>query len=123
MPIVMLPASARIIIPATNVMPAVNDQNKNAISKGSLIAVRKRTIDNAPTIPNDKTTLEVTAKITTVVIIVIAIKVTPKLDEYITPVNVFLYTKKINTPPGNHKNGHKRWGSLAKRHLAIKKNS
>ena len=61
------------------------DQNKNAISKGSLIAVRNLTIERAPTIPSESTTLEVTARITTVVIIVNAIKVVPKLDEYITP--------------------------------------
>ena len=49
------------------------------------MAVRKRTIDSAPTMPRDSTTLLVTAKITTVVIMVRAIRVTPKLEEYITP--------------------------------------
>ena len=66
------------------------DQKRNAISKGSLIAVRKRTIDSAPTIPRESTTLLVTARITTVVIIVSATSVTPKLDEYMTPEKVFL---------------------------------
>ena len=33
-----------------------------------------------------------------VVIIVSATKVTPKLDEYITPAKVFLYTSRINSP-------------------------
>jgi hypothetical protein len=47
-------------------------------------------MDSAPTIPSERTTLLVTARITTVVIIVSAIKVTPKLDEYITPEKVFL---------------------------------
>ena len=49
------------------------------------MAVRKRTIDSAPTMPRDSTTLLVTARITSVVIIVSATSVTPKLDEYITP--------------------------------------
>ncbi len=63
-----------------------------------LIAVLNLTIDNAPTMPKDSTTLEVTARITTVVIMVRAISVTPKPEEYITPEKVFLYTKKINIP-------------------------
>ena len=53
--------------------------------KGSLIAARKRTMERAPTILRESTTLEVTAKITTVVIMVSAINVVPKLEEYITP--------------------------------------
>ncbi len=57
---------------------------------GSLIAVRKRTMDRAPTIPRDSTTLLVTARMTRVVIIVRAISVTPKEEEYITPEYVFL---------------------------------
>ena len=40
--------------------------------------------------PRDSTTLEVTARITSVVIIVRATRVTPKLEEYITPAKVFL---------------------------------
>ena len=55
------------------------------MSIGSLMAVRKRTMDSAPTIPSDSTTLEVTARMTSVVIIVSAISVTPKPEEYITP--------------------------------------
>ena len=35
--------------------------------------------------PRDKTTFDVTARMTSVVIIVSATSVTPKLDEYITP--------------------------------------
>jgi hypothetical protein len=58
-------------------------------------------MDKAPTIPSDNTTFDVTAKITTVVIIVKATSVTAKLEEYITPENVFLYTKKINNPKQN----------------------
>ena len=55
-------------------------------------------MDSAPTMPRLSTTLLVTARITSVVIIVSAIRVTPKLEEYITPVKVFLYTRKMNTP-------------------------
>ena len=79
---ITLPITARGIIPAAKTIPTAIDQNRNAISRGSLIAVRKRTIDKAPTIPSDRTTLEVTAKITTVVIMVSAIRVVPKLEEY-----------------------------------------
>ena len=66
-------------------MPAPIDQNKKAISSGSLMAVRKRTIERAPTMPRDRTTLEVTARITIEVIMVSAISVVPKPEEYITP--------------------------------------
>ena len=93
-----LPNTARGISPAARTMPAAMDQKRNAISRGSLIAVRKRTMDSAPTMPRLSTTLLVTARITSVVIIVSAIRVTPKLEEYITPVKVFLYTRKMNTP-------------------------
>ena len=80
-----LPNTASGIIPAASTMPAAMDQNRNAISSGSLIAVLKRTMDNAPTIPRERTTLLVTARITSVVIIVRATSVTPKVEEYITP--------------------------------------
>ena len=66
-------------------MPAAMDQNKNAMSSGSLIAVRKRTMESAPTMPRESTTFDVTARITSVVIIVSTTSVTPKLEEYITP--------------------------------------
>ena len=49
------------------------------------MAVRKRTIDRAPTMPRDKTTLDVTARMTKVVIMVRARSVTPNPEEYITP--------------------------------------
>lgn len=55
-----------------------------------LIAVLNLTIESAPTISSEKTTFEVTARITKVDIIVSATRVTPKLDEYITPAKVFL---------------------------------
>lgn len=78
-------------------------KKRKAISRGSLIAVRKRTIDNAPTIPSERTTFDVTARISTFVIIVRAISVTPNEDEYITPLYVFLYTIKINKPMAKDK--------------------
>ena len=49
------------------------------------MAVRNLTIESAPTIPKDKIILLVIAKITSVVIIVNAISVVAKLDEYINP--------------------------------------
>lgn len=64
-------------------------QNRKAMSKGSFMAARNRTMLKAPTMPKDSTTLEVTAKITRVVIMVRPTSVTPKLEEYITPAKVF----------------------------------
>ena len=52
------------------------------MSKGSFMAARNRTMLKAPTMPKDSTTLEVTAKITRVVIMVRPTSVTPKLEEY-----------------------------------------
>ena len=54
------------------------------------MAVRNRTMDRAPTMPRESTTLLVTARITRVEIMVRATRVTPKLEEYITPAKVFL---------------------------------
>ena len=79
------PNTARGIKPAASTMPTAIAQNRNAMSSGSLIAVRKRTMLRAPTMPRDSTTFEVTARMTTVVIMVSAISVTPKLEEYMTP--------------------------------------
>ncbi len=84
-PITTLPKTASGMKPAASTMPTAMDQNKNAISSGSLMAVRKRTMDSAPTMPSDSTTFEVTARMTSVVIIVSATSVTPKLEEYMTP--------------------------------------
>ena len=89
-PISTLPKTASGIMPAASTMPTAMAQNRKAMSSGSLMAVRKRTMDSAPTMPSDSTTLEVTARITSVVIIVSATRVTPKLAEYITPAKVFL---------------------------------
>ena len=49
------------------------------------MAVRKRTMERAPTMPRESTTFEVTASITTEVIMVRARRVTPKPEEYMTP--------------------------------------
>ena len=62
------PKTANGINPAPITIPALIDQNKKAISSGSLMALLKRTIDNAPTIPSDKITFDVIAKIIKVVI-------------------------------------------------------
>ena len=66
-------------------MPTAIDQNKKAMSMGSLIAVRKRTMDRAPTMPRDSTILLTTVIISSVVMSERATSVTPKLAEYITP--------------------------------------
>ena len=47
--------------------------------------LRNRTMDSAPTMPRLSTTLLVTARISRLVIMVRAIRVTPKLAEYSTP--------------------------------------
>ncbi len=80
-----LPMTARTMSPAASTMPTAMAQKRKAISSGSLIAARKRTMDSAPTMPRESTTLLVTARMTTVVIIVSATSVTPKLEEYMTP--------------------------------------
>ena len=80
-----LPMTARGIMPAARTMPAAMDQKRNAMSSGSLIAVLNRTMDSAPTMPRERTTLEVTARMTRVVMRVSATRVTPKLAEYMTP--------------------------------------
>ena len=61
------PMIASGIIPAPMTIPTARDQKRKTISTGSLIAVRKRTIERAPTIPRDNTTFDVTAIITSVV--------------------------------------------------------
>ena len=52
-----LPKTARGIIPAARTIPTAIDQKRKAISSGSLIAVRKRTMESAPTMPRESTTL------------------------------------------------------------------
>ena len=79
-------------------MPTEIDQNRNTRSSGSLTAVRKRTIDSAPTMPSESTTLDVTARMTKALIIVSATSEMPKASEAITPWLVLLYTKRINSP-------------------------
>ena len=81
----ILPNTARGIRPAASTMPTAMDQNRKAMSIGSLMAVRKRTMDRAPTMPSDSTTLLTTVRISSVVIRERATSVTPKLSEYMTP--------------------------------------
>ena len=57
---------------------------------GSLMAVRKRTMDSAPTMPRESTTLDVTTIITSVVTRERPTSVSANPLEYITPVSVFL---------------------------------
>ncbi len=45
------PITASGIMPAPITIPTARDQNRKTISMGSLIAVRKRTMERAPTIP------------------------------------------------------------------------
>ena len=44
--------------PAPQMIPTERDQNRNTRSMGSLIAVLNRTMDSAPTIPREMTTLD-----------------------------------------------------------------
>ena len=62
------PMIAISIMLAPQAIPTLIDQNKNTKSIGSLMAVRKRTMDNAPTIPREITMLACTVKITIAVI-------------------------------------------------------
>ena len=79
------PNTASGISPAPSTMPTAMLQKRNAMSSGSLIAVRKRTMESAPTMPSESTTLLVTARMTSVVIIVSAISATPNVLLNITP--------------------------------------
>ena len=54
------------------------------------MAVRKRMMERAPTMPRDRTTLDVTAMMTKVVTRDRPTKVSAKPLEYMTPVSVFL---------------------------------
>ena len=78
------------INPAPITIPELIDQKRYAISIGSLIALLKRTIERAPTIPSDNTILDVTANMIKVVIKQSAKSDIAKLSEYITPLKVFL---------------------------------
>ena len=44
--------------PEPHIIPTAIDQNRNTRSMGSFIAVRNLTIESAPTIPRDTTTLD-----------------------------------------------------------------
>ena len=85
MPMKRLPSTARWTRPEASTMPAARLQNRKAISIGSLTAVRKRTIESAPTMPSERTTLLVTASITKVVTSATAMSEVPKFAEYMTP--------------------------------------
>lgn len=54
---------------APQVIPIDIAKNKNPTSNGSLTAVRKRTIDSAPTIPKDRTMFELIVNTMNAVII------------------------------------------------------
>ena len=58
---------ATVIYPAPVMMPVTMLQNMNTVSIGSLIAVRKRTMESAPTMPSERTMLERTVKMASAV--------------------------------------------------------
>ena len=72
-------------IPAPVVMPAVMAQNRYSRSSGSLTAVRNRTMDSAPTMPSEMTTLELMASVTMQVSTDMPTSVIAKLREKRTP--------------------------------------
>ena len=57
------------------------DQNRYSRSMGSLMAVRNRTMDSAPTMPSEMTTLVLMASVTMQVRMAIPTSVTAKLRE------------------------------------------
>ena len=73
--------SASTYIPAPAVIPVVIAQNRYKRSIGSFTAVRKRTIESAPTIPSEITTLVLIASVTIQVRTVIPTRVTAKVLE------------------------------------------
>ena len=66
-------------------MPAMMAQKIYAVSRESLIAVRKRTMDSAPTMPSDRATLLPITAITTVVSSVSITSETANFLLYTTP--------------------------------------
>lgn len=103
-PMTTEPMMARGIIPAPITMPQAIAQNRKTISTGSLMAARKRTMERAPTMPKDMTTLEVTAMTTKVVTRVSPTGLKEKPVEYITPVKFFVNHK--NKQPHYQGNRH-----------------
>ena len=77
--------SASRMSPAASTMPSAMHQKMKTMSMGSFTGVRKRTMDRAPTMPSDSRTLLETARMTRVVMSVIATRPAPKLGEYMTP--------------------------------------
>ena len=84
------PMTARGIMPAPITMPTARDQNRNTISMGSLMAARNLTMESAPTMPRDSTTLEVTAMMTRVVTSESPMSDIANPVEYMMPLKVFL---------------------------------
>ena len=72
-PIMIEPTATSGMKPAPQRIPAATDQNKKIKSIGSLIGVRKRTIDNAPTIPSDNKTFWLIPIMTSAVVNVMTI--------------------------------------------------
>ena len=71
--------------PAPVMMPITMLQNMNTVSIGSLIAVRKRTMESAPTMPSESTTLERTVKMASAVTIESITSESAKLLLKLTP--------------------------------------
>ena len=89
----MLPANASRYIPAPIVMPPVMAQNRYSRSMGSLIAVRKRTMESAPTIPREITIFVLIASVTIHVRTHIPTSVAAKEREKTTPPKKIRYTR------------------------------
>ena len=70
MPIRIAPTIAARKNPAPSTMPSAIDQNMKTVSIGSLIAVRKRTMDSAPTMPSESLRLFDMIRMTSVATIV-----------------------------------------------------
>ena len=90
-PINKLPNTASGMKPAASTIPAAMDQKRKAISRGSLIAVLNLTMESAPTIPRESMILDVTASMSSEVIMQRAMSVAPNPAEYMTPVQQLLY--------------------------------
>ena len=89
-PMKMLPKTASGTSPAASTIPTAMLQKRNSMSTGSFIAARNLTMESAPTMPRDRTTLLATVMISMVVIRARPMSVTPKPGEYMTPLYVFL---------------------------------
>ena len=72
-------------------------QNKKAMSRGSLMAVRKRMMESEPTMPRESARLLPMASMASVVITAMSTSVLLKFLLYTTPEKVFRYTKYISS--------------------------